>query len=278
LKRSILLALAAIALAVGLTTTAAAGAAASASDGAQAAQKGKAKKKAAKKKAAKCKAAKKKGKAKGKGKARRSAVADSAAKRGKGKAKGKKKVKRNCGKAKGKSKPKVAPRRRARSPYEQKIVDRYRERREQMEERRRQAQEPLTNQDVAPADGTYTAASAPGLTVAITGDSTHARVVYTVSPDAFDATCKPHTAGEAVDITGPITISQSTKRGSLMLHASQPVGDPSVGAARSQSVTGSIGQDGSFDLSISASFPYPSDMNATCSAFPPPKLAGTLVK
>jgi hypothetical protein len=264
-RRTIMLALvAALALALG------AGSATAAVDGgAQTA----AKKKAGKKKAAKCKAAKKK--AKGKAKARKShAVADSAAKKKAGKKKGKAK----CAKPKAKAKPKSSPRKRVRNPYEQRIVDRYRERREQMEERRRNAPKPLTLPDVVPADGTYTSASAPGLTVTISANSTQARVQFVVPKEAFDAgVCRDGTQGEAVDITGPISISQSTKRGHLMLHASQPV-DPSKGAYRSQDVTGSIGKDGSFDLSIGASFPAPTDLNATCSAFPPPRATGTLVK
>jgi hypothetical protein len=238
-----------------------------------------AKKKAGKKKkAAKCKAAKKKAKGKAKGKARKSLATNSA--KAKGKAKGKKKAKRKCGKAKAKPKPKSGLERRLerkRNPYEQKLVDRYRERREQMEERIRNAPKPLTLQDVAPADGAYTSSAAPGLTVTISGNSSQARVVYTVPKTTFDNLCQSHTEGEPVDITGPIAISQSTKRGSLMLHASQPV-DPNIGANKSQSVNGSIGQDGSFTLTISASFPYPPDKGATCSSFPPPQLTGTLVK
>ncbi len=263
MKRSILLALvAALTLALGAGTATAA-----VDGGAQTA----AKKKAGKKKAAKCKTAKKK--AKGKAKARKSlAAAESAAK--KGKAKGKKKAKRKCAKAK--PKPKVAPRKRSRNPIAERIAEKMRERREQMEERRRNAPKPLTLPDVTLADGTYTSASAPGLTVTISGGSSQARVQYTVPKSAFDTTCQAHTEGEAVDVSGEISISQSTKRGFLMLHASQVV-NPTIGASRSQSVTGSIGQDGSFQLTIQASFPYPPDQGATCSSTSP-ALAGTLTK
>ncbi len=268
MKRTILLALvAALMLALGAGTATAA-----VDGGAQTA----AKKKAGKKKAAKCKAAKKK--AKGKAKARKSlAAADSAAK--KGKAKGKRKAKRKCAKAKAKPKPKsnpkTSPRKRVRNPYEQRMVDRYRERREQMEERRQNAPKPLTLQDVAPADGTYTTATAPGLTVTVSGNSTQARVQYTVPKSAYDAACQAETAGEAVDITGGFSIAHETKRGFLMLHASQPV---TATTQRSQSVTGSIGKDGTFTLTISASFPYAANPGANCSETPGPPLTGTLVK
>lgn len=220
----------------------------------------KAKKKAGKKKAGKCKTAKKKGKAKGK--ARKSLAADAAAK-GKAKAKGKKKAKKNCGKAK-----KKAPKRnrRVRTPYEQKLIDKFKQR----SESKPKPVKPPTIQDMVPADGTYTSASAPGLTVTISGGSKNVRVVYTVPKAQYDSLCQAHVAGDGVlvDISGPLTPSQSTKRGYLQLYKSE--------SGNSWSADGSIGKDGSFTLSVNASFAYPLDPNATCSGYS--SLAGTLVK
>lgn len=268
MRRSMLLVLiAALALAIAVPATASQGT--GTAPAAEAAAKAKGKK--GKKKAAKCKTAKKK--AKGKARARKSlAAADSAAK--KGKAKGKRKAKRKCGKAK--AKPKSSPRKRSRNPIAERIADKMRERREEMEERRRNAPKPLTLPDVTLADGTYTSTSAPGLTVTISSNSSQARVAYTVPKSAFDTLCQAHTEGEPVDIAGEISISQATKRGYLMLHASQTV-NPTIGAAKSQSVTGSIGKDGTFELLVQASFPYPPDQGATCSSTSP-QLTGTLVK
>lgn len=226
----------------------------------------KAKKKTGKKKAAKCKTAKKKGKAKSKGKARKSLAADSAAKgkaKGKGKGKGKKKAKKKCGKAK-----KKAPKRnrRVRTPYEQKLIEKFRER---AESRPKPVKQP-TIEDMVPADGTYTSAAAPGLTVTISGGSKNARVVYTVPKANFSVLCQAHITGDgvAVDISGPLSPSQSTKRGYLQLHKYDAQG--------SRGVNGSIGKDGSFTLNVDAGFAYPPDPNATCSGYS--SLAGTLVK
>ncbi len=220
----------------------------------------KAKKKAGKKKATKCKTAKKKGKAKGKGKARKSLATDAAAK---SKAKGKKKAKKKCGKAK-----KKAPKRnrRVRSPYEQKLIEKFKER---AESKPKPVKQP-TIQDMVPADGTYTSAAAPGLTVTISGGSKNVRVVYTVPKAQYDSNCQSHVAGDgvSVDISGPLTPSQSTKRGYLQLHKYDAQG--------SQGVDGSIGKDGSFTFTVNASFAYPPDPNATCSGYS--SLAGTLVK
>ncbi len=255
-RSALLILLAVLAVAVAVPTSIAGAAAPDAQTAA------KAKKKAGKKKAGKCKTAKKKGKAKSKGKARKSLTADSAAK-GKGKAKGKKKAKKNCGKAK-----KKAPKRpkRVRSPYEQKLIEHFRKRAEE----RPKPVKPPTIEDMVPADGTYTSAAAPGLTVTISGKSTNARVVYTVPKAQYSPNCQAHIAGDgvAVDISGPLTPSQSTKRGYLQLYKSQ--------GNDSWSVNGSIGKDGSFTFTVDASFAYPPDPNATCSGYLP--LAGTLVK
>jgi hypothetical protein len=244
-KRSILLALvAALTLALGAGTATAA-----VDGGAQTA----AKKKAGKKKAAKCKTAKKK--AKGKARARKSlAAADSAAK--KGKAKGKKKAKRKCGKAKAKPKAKPSPRQRVRSPQDQRIVDRYRDKREQMEERLRNRTKAPTVQDVAPLDGTYTSVSAPGLTVTVSGNSTQARVTYTLAKTAFyGEVCQ--TKDVAIDVSGALSVSQ-TGKAHLSADVNAPNGDR-------QSANGYLGKDGSFELGISASYEEPPGKGSFCS-------------
>jgi hypothetical protein len=227
----------------------------------------KAKKKTGKKKAAKCKTAKKKGKAKGKakgkGKARKSLAADAAAKgKSKAKGKGKKKGKKKCGKAKAKGKSKGKSPQRYRSPLDKMILEQFKAR------PKPPAPKPVpTIKDMVPADGTYTAASAPGLTVTISGDSKNARVVYTVPTAEFEPLCQAHVTGDGVvvDLSGPLIPSQSTKRGSLQLHESQSINHPTIPAHNTWSVSGSIGKDGSFTLNVGASFPYPPDLWATCS-------------
>lgn len=263
MKRRILLALvAALALAVGVNT------AATAAAGTSADAQATAKKKAGKKKAAKCKTAKKK--AKGKAKARKSlAAADSAAKKN-GKAKGKK-AKKKCAKAKAKPKPKSGPKRRferKRLPHEQEIVDRYRERREELE-RRRESRPPVpTVQDMAPADGTYTSPSVPGLTVTVSGNSTQARITYTLPKTAFSgAPCQ--TKDVPVDVSGEI-VKSSTGKGYVSLINSAPNGD-------SSGATGYLGKDGSFTLSVQASYQEPPGSGAYCSGFVN-GLTGVLVK
>lgn len=260
MKRSILLVLvAALALAIGANATAAASA--GASGDAQAAAK-----KKAKKKAAKCKA-KKKAKGKGKAKGRRSLAAASA--KGKAKAKGRKGKRRGCGKAKRKAtpRPRGIERRRMRSPHAEKLLERFRERQE-----RRESRPPApTIKDMVPEDGTYTAAAAPGLTVTISAGGTQARVAYTVPKTAFSTQCQAHTEGVLVDLSGELSPSQSTQRGYVMFDDSRPMPD-----SRRWSVNGSIGKDGSFQLSVSASFPYPPDPNASCSGYA--QLTGQLVR
>lgn len=264
MRRSLLLVLiAALALAVAVPAGASSGAA---PDARATAAKGK--KKGAKKKAAKCKTAKQKGRAKGK--ARKSLAAADAAAKGKGKAKGKKKAKRKCAKPKAKANPtpKTSPRKRARSPYEQRLVERYMEKRQQMEERRNSRPPTPTLQDVAPVDGTYTAASAPGLTVTVSDNSTQARVTYTLAKTAFHGeVCQ--TKDVAIDVSGAMSYSQSAGKAYLSASFSAPNGD-------SRSVTGYLGKDGSFQLGASASYEEPPGAGSYCSGNT--QLTGLLVK
>lgn len=258
MRRSLLLVLIAV-LAVAVAAPAMATAGAAPDTQASAKKKGK-----AKKKAAKCKTAKKKAKGKAKGKGRKSLATDSAKRKAKGKAKAKRK---SCGKAKPKTTPRrVSPRKRHHSPIEEKFLERLKQRQE-----RRESRPPApTIKDMVPADGTYTAAAAPGLTVTISAGGTQARVVYTVPKTAFSTECQAHTEGVLVDLSGELSPSQSTQRGYIMFNDSRPMPD-----SRSWGVQGSIGKDGSFTMSVTAGFPYPPDPNASCSGYA--QLTGQLV-
>ena len=111
-----------------------------------------------------------------------------------------------------------------------------------------------------------TAAAAPGLTVTVSGNSTQARVTYTLPMTAFNgAECQ--TKDVAVDVSGALSLSQ-TGKAYLMADVSEPNGNR-------RSATGYLGKDGSFQLGVSAMYEEPPGAGSFCSGST--QLTGTLV-
>ncbi|MDW5598627.1 hypothetical protein VSS74_29975 [Conexibacter stalactiti] len=220
-------------------------------------------KRGAKKKASTC-TKRRSGKRRG-GRARRSAAAETSARGKRGKSgKGRKR-------AKGCSTKRAAPKREdsggrrderpSRDPSE-----RRREREEAKGRHRPTPQRPTAPVKVAPADGTYTATGAPGLSFTISDDGTRGRIVATVAKSDFsEAVCQ--TADVAVDV--PIEISRSTGRSGL-------IGDQQLPGGGVASILGFVAADGSFGVTISTSRPYAPNPGSTCSAFT--RLTGTLTR
>lgn len=209
-----------------------------------------------KKKAATCKAKKGKtgnGKA---GKGKRGRAIASAAKGSRGKKKSKPK---SCSKAKATPKPKPDANRPSDHDDRKQRPSNPRERREQRERERndRRPTPPARRAPTvfAPADGTYTAAAVPGLTMTISARGTRARVLYTLAKADFSgALCQ--TQDVAVDL--PAELSRSTDGSGIMGHAL-------LAGGSTADVLGKVGVDGTFSFTVSVLSPYPPDPSATCS-------------
>lgn len=147
-----------------------------------------------------------------------------------------------------------------------------RERRRQREEekgrRRPTPAKPTTPAKLAPADGTYTVASVPGLTVTISGDGTRGRIVATVPKSDFDeAVCQ--TEDIPVDVPLELSRSNDASRSGVIGNQQLP-GDGTV------SVLGFVAADGSFGVSLNTTRPYLPNPGSTCAAFT--RLTGTLTR
>ncbi|MDO8209579.1 hypothetical protein [Conexibacter sp. CPCC 206217] len=251
---------AALALAIMALVAPLAGAADSAASSDGVAQASARRGKNGKKRAATCTAKRGKGKpGKGKrGSGKRGRAIASAAKGKRGKAKGKPK---RCSKTKATPKQKPnANRPSDRHDRKQGRPSNPRERREQRErERNDRRPTPPTRRAptvLAPADGIYTAAAAPGLTVTISARGTSARIVYTVAKADFsDAVCQ--TQDVAVDV--PAQLSPSTGGSGITGHVLLLAG---TGTA---DVLGKIAADGTFSLNVNVLVPYAANPGATCS-------------
>lgn len=197
---------------------------------------------------------------KGRGKARRSsAEAQASAKKG---AKGKRRAKRCATRRAAPKKRGDDGRRPSSDPRE-----RRREREEAKGRRRPTAPKPAAPVRVAPADGSYTAAAAPGLTFTISDGGTRGRIAYTVPKSDFDGTvCQT----DDVVVAVPIELSRSNDGGSGMIGSQQLPGGGSA------SILGSVSGAGAFTVTISTNRPYAPDPTATCSASS--RLTGTLVR
>ncbi|HST40761.1 MAG TPA: hypothetical protein VLK58_14695 [Conexibacter sp.] len=145
--------------------------------------------------------------------------------------------------------------------------ERRREREEEKGRHRPTPPRPTAPAKVAPADGTYTAAGAPGLTITISGDGTRGRLVATVAKSDFDeAVCQT----DDIPVDVPLELSRSNDGRSGVIGNQQLPGNGTA------AVLGFIAADGSFGINLNTTRPYAPNPGSTCAAYT--RLTGTLAR